>query len=68
MSIFWQTILKRFGRAFLAGFVSSAVLITPLTITSWQDLGGYVNSLALAGVVGGITGLLQALDKAMRWE
>ena len=68
MNVFWQTVLKRFIRAFLAGFVASAVLVVPANITDYGDIGSWITALSVAGIVGGITGLLQALDKASRFK
>lgn len=68
MSIFWQVILKRFIRAFLAGFVASASIIAPGMVTNWRDLSGWLTAIAIAGVIGGVNGLLQAIDKAVRFQ
>jgi hypothetical protein len=64
LSIFWKTILTRF----LKGAVAGAIPIMGATIGSWTDFGVFLNSLAIAGLFGGITGVILALDKAMRWE
>lgn len=60
-----KSLLLRFVRAFIAGAVSTMLVIVPLTGT-WDKLGTWLSSLALAGLVGGISGLLQALDKYIR--
>lgn len=68
MNVFYITILKRFLRAFGAGFVASALVVTPSMISNWKDLGGWLSALSIAGIMGGVTGLLQALDKIARWQ
>lgn len=55
-------------RGFVAGFLGVAVTFTLTNISSWTELGTALMNLALAGVVGGISGCLLALDKAMRIE
>jgi len=68
MQEFYITIAKRFSRAFLAGFTASAILIVPGSITNYHDLNDWLFALSLAGIIGGITGLLQAIDKALRYK
>lgn len=58
----------RFVRAFLSGFFATAGLVTISSVTTWSDLATALNGLALAGIVGGITGILMAGDKLLRWE
>ncbi len=53
-------------RAFVAGFVATAVTISLGNISSWADLGSALANIALAGVVGGISALLMATDKYLR--
>lgn len=60
-------LLKRFARAFLSSAVSTMVLVNPVTMNaSWQDLGNWLVMLAFAGLVGGITGAIQAADLYFR--
>lgn len=68
MNTFAKVLLVRFGRAFVASAVASMLLLAPSIISDWKDLSNWLGALAVAGVVGGVTGLLQALDKAFRWE
>lgn len=60
-----KSLLLRFIRAFIAGAVST--MVTTLTFTgNWNDLNAWLSSLALGGIVGGISGLLMAIDKYLR--
>jgi hypothetical protein len=59
-------VLLRGLRGFIAGFLSVAVTITISNVTTWGDLGTTLQNIALSGTVGGITGLLLALDKSIR--
>lgn len=59
-------VLLRALRAFVAGFVATAVTISLGNINSWTDLGTALGNIALAGVVGGISALLMASDKYLR--
>lgn len=68
MDLFWKAIINRFLKAFALSAVSAMLIIVPMGMTDWQDLTQWLNSLALAGVFAGITGLLQALEKALRWK
>lgn len=65
---FAKTIGKRFLRAFFSGFIASAILVVPSTVSDYKDLGNWLSALILAGLVGGITGSLMAIDKILRWQ
>ena len=60
-----KSILLRFARAFVAGAVSTMVVVVPLS-GGWNELGQWLSALALAGIIGGISGTLMAIDKATR--
>ena len=60
-----KTLILRFVRAFVAGAVGTMVVIVPLS-NSWADLGGWLSALALSGIIGGISGVLQTADKYFR--
>jgi len=60
-----KSVLLRFVRAFVAGALAVMITITPLT-GNWKDLGNWLSTLALAGIVGGIAGVIQAGDKYFR--
>ena len=53
-------------RAFVAGFVATAVTISLGDVSSWSELGSALVNVSLAGVIGGISALLMATDKYLR--
>jgi hypothetical protein len=59
-------LLKRFGRAFIAGAVATMSSLALFTGSSWKELGVWLSALVLAGVVGGITGTIQAVGLYFR--
>ena len=59
------TLLLRFLRGGVAGAIGTMVVIMPLS-GNWSELTSWLSALALAGVVGFISGLLQAIDKYIR--
>ena len=61
-----KAILFRFIRGFIAGFVGTAVSLAPFAGNSFNELSDWLFGLAIAGVVGGISGGLLALDKYFR--
>ena len=67
MDIKIQCIIKRFARAFVAGAVATMIVVVPVA-NSWSELSTWLYALALAGVVGGISGIIQAADKYYRFE
>lgn len=59
-------VVLRGVRGFVAGFLGTTVAITLPNVSTWGELGTALVNLTLAGVIGGITGALLALDKAVR--
>jgi hypothetical protein len=60
-----KSVILRFVRAGIAGAVSTMIVVVPMT-GSWKELATWLSALALAGIIGLITGVLQALDKYYR--
>lgn len=62
----YKSVLKRFLKGFLAGGLSSVVVIlnADVTISSIADLKQFAISLLLAFMTGGML----AIDKALRWR
>jgi len=58
--------LWRFLRGFIAGAVSTMTLISVANINTWSDVGALINAWAIAAIVGGGSGLIQAIDKYFR--
>jgi hypothetical protein len=58
-----KVLLFRFIRGFVAGAVSSMVVIAFA-----GDLSQWLQALGIAAITGGLTGGLLAIDKAVRWE
>jgi hypothetical protein len=61
-------VLYRFLRGFLSGAVATLATIQMVAPANWADLGVILNTLAIAAVVGGISGGVLALDKYLRVE
>ncbi len=61
-------IIMRFIRGLVSGAVSAMILIAPMGVSSWGDVYGWLNSLAMAGLLGAISGALLAVDKYLRAE
>jgi hypothetical protein len=62
-----KVLVSRFLRAFIAGFASTVTVVSIQSVTTWADLGTALNAILLAGVIGGISGVLMALEKWTRW-
>lgn len=63
-----KAILYRFLRGFVAGAVATMTTITIAQAVTWKDVIDILNNLAIAGITGGISGGLLALDKYLRYE
>lgn len=63
-----KSIVLRFIRGAVASAVSAMVVIAPIGITNFHQIGQWGTALIVAGVVGFISGGLLALDKAFRMQ
>ena len=61
-----KSVLLRFARAGISGAAATMVVIVPLNNGSWNDVGSWLSALGLAGLVGFISGIIQAADKYYR--
>ena len=60
------SVLYRFARGFVAGFIGSGILVIPTNIDSFQGLKDWFVAMGVMAVIGAISGGLQALDKMFR--
>lgn len=61
-----KIVFLRFLRGVISGAVSTMVVIQFAGGNSFADVQAFLSSLAVAGVIGGVTGGLLALDKYFR--
>lgn len=67
-SMFWKNVGFRFLRGFLAGSIGAMATITPMA-SGLSGLKEWFGLLAIAFIVGGVSGGVLALDKAVRtWK
>lgn len=62
----FKRVFKRFLRAFGAGAFASMVVVTSAVPSVWTEVPKFLSALALAGMVGGIVGVVMAGDKLWR--
>lgn len=62
-----KSVAKRFLKGFLAGAIASVATITFNTPTTWEELSTTLVMLAFAGITGGITGGVLAIEKWLSW-
>ena len=63
-----KVILKNLGWGFLAGFFGAAGTIAIFAGSSFKELGDWLLALALAGIAGGISGIVKAGQKYFSWK
>jgi len=63
-----KVLFNRFLRGFGGGFLGSAVSIGIFAGQSVRDLFDWLALLGIAGLAGGVTGGLLALEKGRRWK
>lgn len=61
-----KMVAYRFLRGAVAGAVASMVLMNVSGVNTFTDVGVFFTSMAIAGIMGGVTGGLMALDKYFR--
>lgn len=61
-----QSVLLRFARAFVAGAVANMSVLLVFSGSSWEEVKTWMMALTISGIVGGIAGVIMALDKYLR--
>lgn len=61
-----KALALRFVRGFVAGAVSSMLMINFVAVNTFADLKVFLTALTLSAVVGGMNGALLAVDKYLR--
>lgn len=64
----FNVIARRFLRVFIFSAFSTMATVTISQATAWKDVISILSNLALAGIVGGISGIIASVDKILRWE
>lgn len=62
----FKMIFARFLRGFIAGAVSAAAILSPVTMQDFNSLTHWLILLLIVVIQGGITGGILALDKYFR--
>ena len=63
-----RSVLLRFLKGILGGAVASMVIVTIKQPVVWTEFLPLLSNLGMAGIYGGITGLLLALEKWSSWS
>lgn len=58
-----QVVSRRFIKAFVSGFCTGVAVISIGGVSQWSDLTLALNGLVVSGVMGGINGVIMALEK-----
>jgi hypothetical protein len=64
----FKVIFLRFIRVFVFSALATMATITFQQAVEWHDVISILNNLLIAGVVGGISGVVAGADKWLRWE
>jgi hypothetical protein len=61
-----KSVALRFVRGALSGAVSSMAVISYADVSTLTDLNRFLAGLAVAGIIGAVTGALMSADKFLR--
>jgi len=59
--------IKRFLKVFISSSIAAMATITINQATSWNDIIPLLSNLALAGIIGGIAGVIAGAEKWLFW-
>lgn len=62
------SILKRFAKGMIAGFISGMSVVSIAVPSVWGDYKAIFGALLMAGSFGALNGLLLALQKWASWK
>jgi hypothetical protein len=63
-----KSIITRFVKGAIAGAITAMMIITFNVPTAWGDIYNMLNTLAIVGTYGAITGFLLAVQKWASWK
>lgn len=63
-----KRVLMRFLKGFASGAIASMLAVVIISPASWGEVWLWLNGLAISGFIGGVSGLLLALQKWASWE
>jgi hypothetical protein len=61
-----KSLILRFVRGTVAGMVATMIPLLPQAVGDVGDLNNWLKSLAVAGFIGAVTGLILTADKYIR--
>lgn len=64
----YQAILKRFFKGFVSGAITAMIGVAIFVPKDFTELKTILVALLLAGIAGGINGLLLAIQKWVSWD
>lgn len=63
-----KSVLKRFAKGFIAGAITAMTAVPIIMPSDWSGFFPILNALAIAGVFGGMVGILLAVQKWASWK
>lgn len=62
-----KSVFFRFLKAFFSSAFATMAVVLPFSGNSWKDTTVWFGTLLMAGIIGGITGVVQGYEKWMNW-
>jgi hypothetical protein len=62
-----RSVIKRFLKVFIAGAFTSMGLMTVVVPKSWQEMSTILTMLSIAGLYGGVSGVILGFEKWWNW-
>ncbi len=63
----YKSVAVRFLKAYLSGALATMATVMPFSGSSWNDVSVWIGALMMAGIVGGLTGVIMGYEKWLNW-
>ena len=63
-----KSTLRRFAKGFIAGAITAMTAVPVIMPSDWSGFFPILNAFAIAGVFGGMVGVLLAIEKWASWK
>lgn len=63
----YKSVAMRFLKVFLSSAFATMAVVMPFSGSSWKDVQVWIGALLMAGMVGGVSGIVSGYEKWLNW-